>query len=251
MPSIIVERVDIAPGLEERTTATGKTVWRSTVYAAGTQATKTLPARNRTEAKMLHRQHQVDFRERCGKVLAADYDPQRTVEQAVEAALEYFESTVGLDGGYSRGAIDNYRSAFKHRIKGQPIAKVRLVDLEKPHALAFLQLAQRPRPLHPERNGDRAAHLAALRPRAGLDEDRPVPRDRPQEGVPEAEGGVGAQNLGRQVFKFMDAVGSAEFAASSDTDFRNVITVLRLEGMRVSELLGCRWATSTGRRVGC
>lgn len=244
MPSTIVERVDVAPGLEERTTATGKTVWRSTVYAAGTQETKTLKARNRTEAKMLHRQHQVDFRERSGKVLAADYDPQRTVEQAVGAALEYFESTIGLDGGYSRGAIDNYRSAFKQRIKGQPIAKVRLVDLEKPHALAFLRNLKRSGLAPFTQNGTVTALRTSLRyareqdwmktdPFLGIDRKKEFPKQKVK---------TEPQSLSAdEVFKFMDAVGSAEFAASSDTDFRNVITVLRLEGMRVSELLGCRW----------
>jgi integrase len=241
MPSIIVRRTPIAPGLEEVETATGRLSYRSTVYARDEQEQKTFSyggKQNRTQARIDHKQHAVDF-------LGEDPDAENegaelTVSDLLDKAYAYFETTVDLEDGYSQGSIDNYKAAKRLRIDGQPIAKITLAELKRRDALNWLRWLKTVKLSGFTKNGTVTALRTGLRyareqewmefdPFAGIkSEEFPAQEVETEPIALSNEEGL----------RFEEAVRSDEFRAAGDTDYSNLILVARLEGLRISELLG-------------
>jgi len=242
MPVEIVRKESLAPGLDEIEYASGRVVYRSTVYFDGTEKRETFSDVTRTKAKQLHRARQAEVDSGKRPALA------KTLLEVREEAFAYAQEM--LDAGVENppltvGSLRNHRSAWRKRIEAEPIAKQKLDQIRQADALRFLRTLKKSGLATNTQNGTVSAIRFVLRfardngymtldPFHGIKRGE-FPAQKPRkEFVPRV---LSKTEIGYLV----EDVRSQAFTDASDTLFTNAVILYVLTGMRLSELLGLRW----------
>lgn len=255
MPSKIVSRAQLAPGLTEIKTATGVVKYVSTAYAHDTEEQKTYTNVGRAEAKRLHRQHQTDFE---GTDLASEIDGEITLGAIRDLCWSHHESLIAVEvssgekASLSADVLRGHKSQWATRItpykvNGRSIDELAVKDISKRVARGWLKYL---RTSHGEvasqtRNGAVSAMRNTLR--YARDDDR-MDYD-PFHGIPSAEFPAQKTRPGWEAKVFteeeralvIEAAQSQAFVeATPGVHLTEAVIFLAVTGVRLAEALGVR-----------
>jgi site-specific recombinase XerD len=241
----VVEKTTLISGrgqgnLEEWLFRTGRIVHKSRVYIGNKQPVKTWEGLTRTEAKRKHN-------DRLVKTANGEKPAQRLLLSDVMVdAYEHLDSLAKRNEA-SRGTVKNYRAAWKKRIATQPIASMRLDQIDRAACLRFLRDLRKNVDLGTStQNGT----VSALRNVLHYARDLDYMSVDPFSGIPSREfppqKDPNPRRLSRRLSngesqQLLAAARSEAFVEQTDTLFTNAIILLRYQGPRSSEALGLHW----------